>query len=150
MLYSRLPRTWWSMGDGGWRVVGVRKRARKCFWSIRCGYERGAIIGHLPRKVSRLCLLFLQRGDSCYRMYSHRRRKYSPDLPQGGLEVPCMLSTFQGNAYATRRFRKPVAWPEVVSDRHYWTSYKDTSTWNGAHYNSHRNVFIIRCRKNSL
>ena len=41
------------------------------------------------------------------------RRKYSADLAQGGL-----LSSFQDNAYGTRRFRKPVAWPKVVSDRH--------------------------------
>ena len=28
-------------GGGGWRVVGVRKRPRKCFRSIRCGCEKG-------------------------------------------------------------------------------------------------------------
>ena len=29
------------MGDGGWRGVGVRKKARKRFRSIRCGCEKG-------------------------------------------------------------------------------------------------------------
>ena len=46
------------MRGGGWRVVGVRKRALR---SIRCGCEKGTIIGHLARKVSRVCSLFLRR-----------------------------------------------------------------------------------------
>ena len=50
----------------------------------------GTIIGHLPRKISRPCLLFLRRGNSitCH-VTGHRR--YSSDLPQGGLEIPCIL-----------------------------------------------------------
>jgi len=32
-----------------------------------------------------------------------------------------LLSTFQGNAYGTRRFRKSIAWPKVVSNGHCWT-----------------------------
>ena len=39
-------------------------------------------------------------------------------------DLKFLLSTFQGNAYVTRRFRMPVAWPKVVSDRHYLISYK--------------------------
>ena len=48
------------------------------------------IIGHLPCKISRPCSLFLRRGNeiTC-RVIGHRR--YSVDLPQGGLEVPCIL-----------------------------------------------------------
>ena len=44
------------------------------------------IIGHLPRKISRTCSLFLRRGSeiTC-RVTGHTR--YSVDLPQGGLEV---------------------------------------------------------------
>ena len=47
----------------------------------------GCVIGHLPRKVSRVCSLFLRRGGSIHCMVTGRRR-YSVDLPQGGLEVP--------------------------------------------------------------
>ena len=50
----------------------------------------GVIIGHLPRKVSRVCSLFLRRGGSIQCTVVGRRR-YSSDLPQGGLEIPCCL-----------------------------------------------------------
>ena len=53
------------------------------------------IIGHLPRKVSRVCSLFLQRGRIIHCTVT--RRRYSGDLPQGGLEVPCILA-FQSRA----------------------------------------------------
>ena len=48
------------------------------------------IIGYLPRKVSRLCSLFLGRGG-CIMCTITGRKHYSADLPQGGLEVPCVL-----------------------------------------------------------
>ena len=48
------------------------------------------IVGHLPRKLSRICSLFLRRGGTiCCTVTGSRR--YSVDLPQGGLEVPCSL-----------------------------------------------------------
>ena len=50
----------------------------------------GVIIGHLPRKLSKLCSLFLRRGGSIICTVSGGRR-YSHDLPQGGLEIPCTL-----------------------------------------------------------
>ena len=56
------------MGGGGWRGVGVRERARKRIRSIRCGCKKGTI----------QCTVT-------------GRRKYSADLAQGGLEVPCSL-----------------------------------------------------------
>ena len=49
----------------------------------------GIIIGHIPRSVSRPCSLFLRRGNEItYCVTGHRR--YSVDLPHGGLEVPCV------------------------------------------------------------
>jgi hypothetical protein len=50
----------------------------------------GMIIGHLPRKLSRVRSLFLRRGGTIDCTVTGRRR-YSADLPQGGLEVPCSL-----------------------------------------------------------
>ena len=50
----------------------------------------GIIVGHLPRSLSRICSLFLRRGGSILCTVTGGR-KYSSDLPQGGLEVPCML-----------------------------------------------------------
>jgi len=48
------------------------------------------IIGHLPRRLSRVCSLFLRRGGTISCTVTGGRR-YSVDLPQGGLEVPCSL-----------------------------------------------------------
>ena len=46
-------------------LVHVRKIARKRFRSINCSCcERGIVIGHLPRKLSRVCSLFLRRGGT--------------------------------------------------------------------------------------
>ena len=44
------------------------------------------IVGHLPRKVSRVCSLFLKRGGRIDCVVTGRWR-YSLDLRQGGLEV---------------------------------------------------------------
>ena len=51
----------------------------------------GTVIGHLPRKVSRVCSLFLRRGGTIDCVVTGTRR-YSADLPQGGLKIPCKLS----------------------------------------------------------
>ncbi len=48
------------------------------------------VIGHLPRKLSRVCSLSLRRGGMIDCTVSGGRR-YSVDLPQGGLKVPCSL-----------------------------------------------------------
>ena len=55
----------------------------------------GIIIGHLPRKISSMCGMFLQRGGriDCQVLAA---RQYSADLSQGGLEVPYYLR-FQGD-----------------------------------------------------
>ena len=71
---------------------------------LKCERERGnnkdryaiavkkdeIIIGHLPRRISRVCSLFLRRGGTIVCRVTGRRR-YSRDLPQGGLEIPCSL-----------------------------------------------------------
>ena len=54
-----------------------------------------ATVGHLPRKISCICSLFLRRGGSITCQITGHRR-HSSDLPQGGLEVPCLL-IFVGN-----------------------------------------------------
>ncbi len=49
------------------------------------------IVGHVPRRISCTCSLFIRRGGSITcRVVGSRR--YSADLPQGGLEVPCTLT----------------------------------------------------------
>ena len=48
------------------------------------------VIGHLPRNFSRVCSLFIRRGGNIQCTVTGAKR-YSADLPQGGLEVPCLL-----------------------------------------------------------
>ena len=48
------------------------------------------VVGHLLRRISAVCSLFLRRhGTIACRVNGSRR--YSRDLPHGGLEVPCIL-----------------------------------------------------------
>ena len=63
-------------------------------------------IGHLPRKVSRVCSLFMRRGGSISCRVSGRRR-YSSDLPQGGLEVPCQL-LFSAKSKEIKKLRRSL------------------------------------------
>ena len=50
----------------------------------------GVVIGHLLRKVSRVCSLFLRRSGRIHCRVTGGRR-YPIDLPQGGLEIPCRI-----------------------------------------------------------
>ena len=59
------------------------------------------IIGHLPRKMSKVCSLFLRRCGSI-RCKVTGSRRYSSDLPQGGLEIPCSL-LFKANVKETTK-----------------------------------------------
>ena len=58
--------------------------------------KSGNIVGHVPRRISVACNLFIQkRGNILCKVTGPRR--HSGDLPQGGLEVPCKL-TFLGDS----------------------------------------------------
>ena len=63
----------------------------------------GTIIGHLPQTISQACSLYLRRGNSKTCFVTGRRR-YSADLPQGGLEVPCTLR-FKGEIKAVAKLK---------------------------------------------
>ena len=68
---------------------------------------RGAtLVGHVPRKISAACSIFLRRKGTIRCTVSASRR-YSADLPQGGLEVPCILQ-FHGDTKDVAKVRKLV------------------------------------------
>lgn len=46
-------------------------------------------VGHLPKKISSTCSLFLRNGRIQCKVTGSRR--YSSDLVQGGMEIPCLL-----------------------------------------------------------
>lgn len=52
----------------------------------------GVVVGHLPKKISRVLLDFFEARSTIilYCIVTNAKR-YSADLPQGGLEVPCVL-----------------------------------------------------------
>ena len=57
--------------------------------------KSGVILGHIPKKISSICSLFLWRGGVIHCRVTGVRR-YSADLEQGGLEIPCILK-FEGD-----------------------------------------------------
>ena len=52
--------------------------------------KNDTIVGHLPKKLSRVFSLFIRRGGTIQCRITGCR-KYSSDLRQGGLEIPCIL-----------------------------------------------------------
>ena len=66
--------------------------------------KSATVVGHLPRKISTLCSLFIRRGGAI-RCRITGRRCYSADLPQGGLEVPCRL-TFMGSVKESDKLQR--------------------------------------------
>ena len=64
------------------------------------------IIGHIPKKISTVCSLFLRRSGSIVCQVNGSRR-YSNDLPQGGREIPCKL-IFTGNSASIDKLRKEI------------------------------------------
>ena len=51
-------------------------------------------VGHVPKKISAICLLFLRNSGTIHCEVTGRR--YSRSIPQGGLEIPCRL-VFEGS-----------------------------------------------------
>lgn len=64
-------------------------------------------IGHVPKNISAICLTFIRCGDSivCLLNGSHR---YSPDLPQGGFEIPCILKFIASNLHEAGKKRQQL------------------------------------------
>ena len=48
------------------------------------------VVGHVPRRISAICSLFIRRGGDI-RCQVTGDRRYSSDLLQGGLEIPAVL-----------------------------------------------------------
>jgi hypothetical protein len=63
-------------------------------------------VGHVPKKISSVCSLFLQHGGSITCKVTGRRR-HSEDLPQGGLEISCTLA-FEGGLKDVTKVEKLV------------------------------------------
>ena len=71
------------MEDSGWRGVGVRKRARKCFQSIRCECEKGENYHKIfvSKAVADVFFIFFALGGTIECTVTGHK-KYSDDLAQ--------------------------------------------------------------------
>ena len=76
------------------------------------------IVGHVPRNISTLCYLlfiimlcslFLRRGGAIFCVVTGRRR-YSRDLRQGGMEIPCKYR-FVGNGTEIKKVQSYITKP---------------------------------------
>lgn len=85
----------WVAVDG--EVLGCRRETSNGHDPFAVAVVKDStVVGHVPRRISAICSLFLRRhGTITCRVNGSRR--YSRDLPQGGLEVPCIL-IFSGEA----------------------------------------------------
>ena len=63
------------------------------------------VVGHVPRRISTLCSMFLRRGGTIACIVKGTRR-YSYDLPQGGMEIPCQLKFSAGDAKSLQKNQK--------------------------------------------
>ena len=57
----------------------------------------GTVVGHIPRKISNICSIFIRKGGSIFCLTTGSRR-FSSDLPQGGLE------SLYSRSFTTARF----------------------------------------------
>lgn len=65
--------------------------------AVRKSSPSGSVtVGHIPRVISTICSSFIRRGGSIVCSVTGPRQ-YSADLPQGGLEVPCILTFTTAN-----------------------------------------------------
>lgn len=64
------------------------------------------IIGHLPRKISKVSSLFLRKGGETECVVSGRCR-HCCDLKQAGLEVPCTI-IFSGQKTLIEKVKKLI------------------------------------------
>ena len=66
----------------------------------------GQCVGHIPQKISRVCSLFIRRGGTISCQVTGARQ-HSQDLPEGGLEVPCLMK-FKGPGKEIKKVVKLV------------------------------------------
>lgn len=65
------------------------------------------IVGHVPRYMSAICSIFIRRGGSIVCKVTGSGT-YSADLPQGGMDVPCLL-IFKSSDSECQKARKLIS-----------------------------------------
>ncbi len=75
--------------------------------------KSGAVVGHLPRKISSICSSFLRKGGSLSSKVTGSHQ-YSSDLIQGGMEIPCIQT---GNETLIEKVKKLLLLCEKLSTK---------------------------------
>ena len=75
--------------------------------------KNSTAVGHVPRKISSVCSLFLRKNGTLVCKVTGSRR-YSRDMPQGGLEIPCTQVSREYQSEKTARCR-PSTTSVVIS-----------------------------------
>ena len=68
------------------------------------------VVGHMPKLVSAAASLFIRKGGNIMCIVTGRR-KFSGDLPQGGLELPCNY-IFSGSSEDIAKVKKLLQYSE--------------------------------------
>ena len=89
-------------------------------YAVKIVDSASVTIGHVPRKISTLCHMFLLRSGSIICQITGPRR-YSIDLVQGGLEVPCnfIFTGFDRDIFKLKKLinAAPVKCPSINNDK---------------------------------
>lgn len=72
------------------------------------------VVGHLPKRINSICSTFLRRSGSIMCTVTGSRR-YSGDLIQGGLEIPCIL-IFEADDCLIEKVKKLLLFVDKLSD----------------------------------
>ena len=79
-------------------------------FAVKVG-KSGVIVGHVPRRISSTCSLFLRHGGVITCKITDPKKRYSRDLEQGGLEIPCVL-LFQAESELLDKVQKLLSLSE--------------------------------------
>ena len=74
-------------------------------------------IGHMPHNISTVCSLFIRQGGAIFCVVTGWHR-YSRDLPQGGMEIPCKYR-YVGNG---KEIKKVESYVTKSKAAHYLSS----------------------------
>ena len=69
--------------------------------------KSGSVVGRVLRAISAVCSSFIRRGGSIFCRVTESSR-YSMDLPQGGLEVPCVLTFRMSNTKDVEKAKRII------------------------------------------
>ena len=101
--YHVYQHIWTSQTDEVLPCKRESNNAHDCF-AVSVNKEDD-VVGHIPRKISSICYMFLGRPRSSITCKVTGSRRYYSDLPQGGLEIPCIIE-FRGETSAILKVEK--------------------------------------------